>query len=217
MVDGAHGRQHGADMSANRHADTTPTRHLRSRHGAMSPTWSVSCRRHGADMSACLSFWGEKIPDTTPTLPAKDSTTSSLTAATSTFNKEEGQNDSNQKRPAKLSPDESPSPVRQRKNPLPNFDLRPSDDDSILSGDESDGCEAEEDEMVYFFSEQTRKEDELDNAKLLECSPAACVEEWLELAGENLNDVAAAAAAAAAGGGMGHITKKSKSHSPHPH
>ncbi len=34
----------------------------------MSPTWSVSCRRHGADMSACLSFCGEKIPDTTPTL-----------------------------------------------------------------------------------------------------------------------------------------------------
>jgi hypothetical protein len=22
-------------------------------------------------MSACLSFWGEKIPDTTPTFPAK--------------------------------------------------------------------------------------------------------------------------------------------------
>jgi hypothetical protein len=59
-------------MLANRHADTTPTRHLRSRHGAMSPTWSVSCWRHGADMSACLSFWGGKIPDTTPTLPAKE-------------------------------------------------------------------------------------------------------------------------------------------------
>ncbi len=52
-------------------ADTTPARRPASRHGIMSPTWSVSCRRHGADMSACLSFWGGKIPDTTPTLPAK--------------------------------------------------------------------------------------------------------------------------------------------------
>jgi hypothetical protein len=60
-----------ADMSANRHADTTPTQRPASRHGAMSPTWSVSCRRHGADMSAPTSFWGEKIPDTTPTFPAK--------------------------------------------------------------------------------------------------------------------------------------------------
>ena len=76
MADGAHGRRHGADMSANRHADTTPTRHLRSRHGAMSPTWSVSCRQHSADMSACLSFWGGKIPDTTPTFPAKQSCSS---------------------------------------------------------------------------------------------------------------------------------------------
>jgi hypothetical protein len=31
----------------------------------------MSCRRHCADMSACLSFLGEKIPDTTPTFPAK--------------------------------------------------------------------------------------------------------------------------------------------------
>jgi hypothetical protein len=45
-----------ANMSANRHADTTPTQRPASQHGAMSPTWSVSYRRHGADMSACLSF-----------------------------------------------------------------------------------------------------------------------------------------------------------------
>ncbi len=129
--------------------------------------------------------------------------------------------DSNQKRPAESSPDdESPSLVRQRKNPLPNFDLRPSDDDSVLSGDESDGWEAEEDKMLNIFSEQTRKEDELDNAALLECPPVACVEEWLELAGDgeqNLNNVAAAAAAAAAGGGMSRITKKSTFCSPNPH
>ncbi len=66
-------------MSANRHADMTPTQRPMSRHGAMSPTWSVSCRRHSADMSACLSFWGGEIPDTTPTCPAKDITTQSFT------------------------------------------------------------------------------------------------------------------------------------------
>ncbi len=66
--------------------------------------------------------------------------------------------DSNQKCPAESLSDESPSPVRQSKNPLPNFDLRQLEDDSVLSGDESDGWEAEEDKMAYFFSEQTRKE-----------------------------------------------------------
>ncbi len=34
-------------------------------------TWSVSCRRHDADMSVCLSFWRKKIHDTTPTFPTK--------------------------------------------------------------------------------------------------------------------------------------------------
>jgi hypothetical protein len=60
-----------ADTSQFTRADTTPTRRPTSRHGAMSPTWSMSCRRHCADMSACLSFLGEKIPDATPTFPAK--------------------------------------------------------------------------------------------------------------------------------------------------
>ena len=73
-----------ANMSANRHADTTPTRRPTSRHGAMSPTWSVSCWQHSADMSACLSFWGGKIPDTTPTLPAKMDG-GSLSASTMTY------------------------------------------------------------------------------------------------------------------------------------
>ena len=60
-----------ANTSQFTQADTTPTRRPTSRQGAMSPTWSMSCRRHCADMSACLSFLGEKIPDTTPTFPAK--------------------------------------------------------------------------------------------------------------------------------------------------
>ncbi len=60
-----------ADTSQFTRADTTPTRRPTSRHGAMLPTWSMSSRRHCADMSACLSFLGEKIPDTTPTFPAK--------------------------------------------------------------------------------------------------------------------------------------------------
>ncbi len=59
-------------MSANRHAGTTPTQCPTSRHGAMLPTWSVSCQRHSADMSACLSFWGGEITNTTPKFPAKE-------------------------------------------------------------------------------------------------------------------------------------------------
>jgi hypothetical protein len=57
-----------ANTSQFTRADMTLTRRPASRHGAMSPTWSVSCQRPGA---ACLSFLGKKIPDTTPTLPAK--------------------------------------------------------------------------------------------------------------------------------------------------
>ena len=49
----------------------TLTQHLMSRHGKMLPTWSVLAPTYRIDMSACLLCWGEKIPDTTPTLPAK--------------------------------------------------------------------------------------------------------------------------------------------------
>ena len=59
------------NMPQLRDADTTSTWHLRSRHGLMLLTWSVSCWRHGADMSACRPFSGGEIPDTTPTFPAK--------------------------------------------------------------------------------------------------------------------------------------------------
>ena len=72
----------------------------------------------------------------------------------------------------------------------------PSDDDSILLGDDSDGWEVEEGKVVSFFAYPMRKEDALDNAALVDCPPVACVEEWLELVGENMND-----AAAATGGG----------------
>ena len=88
-----------------------------------------------------------------------ESTTSSLTTGTPSVDKEDGQNTSNRKCPAKSQPDQSPSPA---KNPLPNFDMRPSDDDSVLSGDDSDGWEVEEDKVVSLFAEQTRKEDALD-------------------------------------------------------
>ncbi len=67
--------QHGADMPGFVRNDTTLTRHLRSQKGPMSPTWSVLCRQHVANMSLCLSFWRKKIPDMTPTLPAKDKRT----------------------------------------------------------------------------------------------------------------------------------------------
>ena len=102
--------------------------------------------------------------------PTQDnSTTSSLTARTPAVNEEDS---SNRKRPAESQPGESPSPA---KNPLPNFDMRPSDDDSILSGDDSDGWEVEEDKVVSFFADQMRKEDALDNTALVDCPPVACV------------------------------------------
>ncbi len=63
--------RHVANMSGFVRNDATLTQHLRSQNGPMSPTWSVLCRRHVADMLSCLSFWREKIPDTMPTLPAK--------------------------------------------------------------------------------------------------------------------------------------------------
>ena len=50
-----------AYMSQFMQANMTPTYCLTSRHSAMLPTWSVSCWRHCTDMSARLSFWGEKI------------------------------------------------------------------------------------------------------------------------------------------------------------
>ena len=135
------------------------------------PCFSIALNNHGSgdnketppQLVACVLTFS----------PMRESATPSLTAATSAFNEEEGQKESNQKRPAESRPEanESPSPVQQRKNPLPNFDLCPLDDDSVLSGDESDRWEAKEDKMVSFFSEQTRKEDELDNATLLECPP----------------------------------------------
>ena len=53
-------RHRAANMLGNCHADTTSTRHLRSRQGSMSPT----CRRQHTDMScgmsACLLFGGKK-------------------------------------------------------------------------------------------------------------------------------------------------------------
>ncbi len=42
--------------------DMTSTQDLRSQNGLMSPTWSVSCRQHCADMSLSLSFWRKKSP-----------------------------------------------------------------------------------------------------------------------------------------------------------
>ena len=60
-----------ANILGNCHADTTSTWHLRSRHGLVLPTCRATCRDMSHDMSACLSFWGGGIPNTTPTLPAK--------------------------------------------------------------------------------------------------------------------------------------------------
>jgi hypothetical protein len=51
-----------------------------------------------------------------------------------------------------------------------------SDNDSILSGAESDGWEYEECRVAHFFAEQSKKEDLMDYATM-DCPPVAEVEE----------------------------------------
>ncbi len=117
----------------------------------------------------------------------RNSTTSSLTTATAHYKEEEGPA-YNQKRPAKLpSSDDSPSPVK--KKTLSNFNVHCYDEDSILSGDESDGWEYEEDRVAHFFAKQSKKEYQMDYAAM-DCSHVAEVEEWMNLAKETLDAAA---------------------------
>jgi hypothetical protein len=89
-----------------------------------------------------------------------NSTTSSLTTATAYHEVEEAST-SNQKHPAKPpSSNNSPSPVK--KKILSNFDVHQSGKESILSGDEIDWWEHEEDRVAHLFAEQSKKEDLMD-------------------------------------------------------
>jgi hypothetical protein len=160
------------------------------------------CDNYGGDEDEESPLPGTRVL----TFPSsRNSTQSSLTTATTAVNEEEGRNAGNRKCLLKLQSDESPSPVRQRKNPLPNFDAHPSDDDSVILGDKSDGWEVEEDRIAHYFVDQARKEDQLDIAAMVDYPPVAEVDEWMELAGDSLNDDAAAAAM---GGGPRYDTVK---------
>ncbi len=77
-------------------------------------------------------------------------TTSSLATTTAHYEEKEDLAD-NQKCLAKPpSSDDSPSLVKKKM--LSNFDVCWSDKNSILSGDESDGWEYEEDRVAHFFA-----------------------------------------------------------------
>jgi len=54
--------RHIAPTHCHRHADTTSTRHLRSRHGSMSPTWSVSVPTCCTACWRVCCFWKKKSP-----------------------------------------------------------------------------------------------------------------------------------------------------------
>jgi hypothetical protein len=102
-----------------------------------------------------------------------NSTTSSLTIATVHYKEEEG---SAKKQNLPAEPplfNNSPSPVKKKM--LSNFDVHQSDKDSILSGDESDRWEYEEDRVAHFFAKQSKMEDQVDYAAMA-CPPVTKVE-----------------------------------------
>ncbi len=106
---------------------------------------------------------------------SRNSTTSSLTSATALHRRS---NKDNQKRPAEDLPSSSeeydsssPSPVK--KKALANSDCRRSDDYSILSGNDSDRWECEDERVVHFFAKQAELEEQLDNAAMYSGPPIA--------------------------------------------
>jgi hypothetical protein len=75
------------------------------------------------------------------------------------------------------SDDGAPSP----KKTLPDFTLRKSDDDSVASGDDSNGWEREEDRVRNAFVIQADADDELELANFTSDGPVNEVLEWTTL------------------------------------
>jgi hypothetical protein len=75
------------------------------------------------------------------------------------------------------SDDGAPSP----KKILPDFTLRKSDDDSVASGDDSNGWEREEDRVRNAFVIQADADDELEVANFTSDGPVNEVLEWTTL------------------------------------
>ncbi len=73
--------------------------------------------------------------------------------------------------------DGAPSP----KKALPDFTLQKSDDDSVTSGDDSNGWEREEDRVRNAFNIQADTEDELELANFASDGPVNKVLEWTTL------------------------------------
>ena len=90
------------------------------------------------------------------------------------------------------SDDDAPS----SKKALPDFTLQKSDDDSVTSGDDSNGWEREEDQVRNAFDIQADAEDELELANFTFDGPVNEVPEWTTLTNNsemgNPNDEVAA-------------------------
>ena len=80
------------------------------------------------------------------------------------------------------SDDDAPSP----KKALPDFTTRKSDDDSVASGDDSAGWEAEEDRVLNAFAIQTVAEDALDDI-FVDDGPMKEIHEFMLIAGRGVD------------------------------
>jgi hypothetical protein len=80
------------------------------------------------------------------------------------------------------SDDDAPSP----KKALPNFTSRKSDNDSVASGDNSAGWEAEEDRALNAFAIQTEAEDALEDL-FVDDGPMKEIHEFMLIAGRGVD------------------------------
>jgi len=80
------------------------------------------------------------------------------------------------------SDDDAPSP----KKALPNFTTRKSDDNSVASGDDSAGWEAEGDRVLNAFAIQTVAEDALDDI-FVDDGPMKEIHEFMLIAGRGVD------------------------------
>jgi hypothetical protein len=80
------------------------------------------------------------------------------------------------------SDDDAPSP----KKALPDFTTRKSDDDSVASGDDSAGWEAEEDRVLNAFTIQTEAEEALEDL-FVDDGPMKEIHEFMLIAGRGVD------------------------------
>ena len=80
------------------------------------------------------------------------------------------------------SSDSSDEDAPSLKKTLPDFNVRKSEDDSVVSGDDSIAWEKEEDRVMHSFANRLEAENRLEEA--FEDAPVRELEEWELIAGE---------------------------------